>query len=92
MIKGNRYESISLKRKEGEPFSLLLILASVLGHFIGEKICDAGWGDLVMVLKGVEVSHVARTLARLGRRVGKAFQPPTVNINLTSSFTTPPRC
>ena len=90
MIKGNRYESISLKRKEGEPFSLLLILASVLGHFIGEKICDAGWGDLVMVLKGV--SNVARTLARLGRRVGKVFQSPTVNINLTSSFSTPPQC
>lgn len=36
------YESTSLKREEGEPFTLLLILASVVGHFIRKKICEIG--------------------------------------------------
>lgn len=66
----NRYKSASLKKEGYEPFTLLLILAVVLGHFTGGKNCDAGCGDLVMVLKGV--INVARTLARLGRRVGTA--------------------
>ncbi|PMD12797.1 hypothetical protein NA56DRAFT_712741 [Hyaloscypha hepaticicola] len=58
------YESTSLKREEGEPFTLLLILASVVGHFIRKKICDAGCGDLVMVLKGL-----ATTCEQRPRRV-----------------------
>ena len=50
------YESTSLKREEGEPFTLLLILASVVGHFIREKNLRCRmWrlGDGVETRKGV---------------------------------------
>ena len=59
MIQGNPFESASLKRAKCEPYILLLILASVLGHFIGGKNLRYRMylGDLEMVLQGV--SNVA---------------------------------